>query len=45
VNRNRVYQMYREEGLLVRLRKRKRIGLVERKPLPKPAIYSSSERL
>ena len=37
VNRKRVYRLYREAGLLVRRRKRKRIGLVERKPLPKPA--------
>src|SRR5690348_13403391 len=37
VNRKRVYRLYREAGLLVRRRKRKRIGLVERKPLPKPS--------
>lgn len=36
VNRKRVYRMYREEGLAVRRRKRKRIGPVERRPLPKP---------
>jgi putative transposase len=37
VNRKRVYRLYREAGLAVRRRKRKRIGLVERKSLPKPA--------
>lgn len=36
VNRKRVYRLYREAGLAVRRRKRKRIGPVERKPLPKP---------
>lgn len=36
VNRKRVYRLYREAGLAVRRRKRKRIGQVERKPLPKP---------
>jgi putative transposase len=36
VNRKRVYRLYREAGLAVRRRKRKRIGMVERKPLPKP---------
>lgn len=33
VNPKRVYRMYREEGLGVRRRKRKRIGAVERQPL------------
>ena len=37
VNRKHVYRIYREAGLAVRRRKRKRIGLVERKPLPKTA--------
>ncbi len=37
VNRKRVYRIYRDAGLAVRRRKRKRIGLAERKPLPKPA--------
>ena len=41
-NRKRVYRLYREAGLLVRRRKRKRIGLVERKPLPKPAAANIS---
>lgn len=36
VNRKRVYRLYREVGLAVRRRKRKRIGPIERKPLPKP---------
>jgi putative transposase len=42
VNRKRVYRLYREAGLLVRRRKRKRIGFVERKPLPKPAAANVS---
>jgi putative transposase len=42
VNRKRVYRLYREAGLLVRRRKRKRIGLVERKPLPKPMAANIS---
>ena len=36
VNRKRVYRLYRDAGLAVRRRKRKRIGVFERKPLPKP---------
>src|SRR5437016_4144693 len=42
VNRKRVYRIYRDAGLAVRRRKRKRIGLVERKPLPKPAAANLS---
>jgi len=42
VNRKRVYRLYREAGLAVRRRKRKRIGLVERKPLPKPMMANLS---
>jgi putative transposase len=42
VNRKRVYRLYREAGLAVRRRKRKRIGLVERKPLPKPVAANLS---
>jgi putative transposase len=42
VNRKHVYRLYREAGLAVRRRKRKRIGLVERKPLPKPAMANQS---
>ena len=36
VNHKRVYRMYREEGLGVRRRKRKRIGAVERQALAIP---------
>jgi putative transposase len=36
VNRKRTYRLYREAGLAVRRRKRKRIGPFERKPLPRP---------
>lgn len=42
VNRKHVYRIYRDAGLAVRRRKRKRIGLVERKPLPKPAAANLS---
>jgi putative transposase len=42
VNRKRVYRLYRDAGLAVRRRKRKRIGLVERKPLPKPQLANQS---
>jgi len=42
VNRKRVYRLYREAGLVVRRRKRKRIGLFERKPLPKPTAANVS---
>ena len=36
VNRKLTYRLYREAGLAVRRRKRKRIGPFERLPLPKP---------
>ena len=36
VNPKRIYRLYREEGLGVRRRKRKRIGAVERQPLTIP---------
>jgi putative transposase len=36
VNHKRVYRLYREEGLSVRRRKRKRIGAMERQPLTLP---------
>jgi len=36
INRKRTYRLYRDAGLAVRRRKRKRIGPVERRPLPKP---------
>ena len=42
VNRKRVYRLYREMGLAVRRRKRKRIGFVERRPLPKPSSANQS---
>jgi putative transposase len=42
VNRKRTYRIYREAGLTVRRRKRKRIGLFERKPLPKPSTVNRS---
>jgi len=42
VNRKRTYRIYREAGLAVRRRKRKRIGPFERKPLPKPASVNHS---
>jgi len=42
VNRKRVYRLYREAGLAVRRRKRKRIGVFERKPLPKPTAANVS---
>ena len=42
VNRKRVYRLYRDAGLAVRRRKRKRIGPFERKPLPKPMAANVS---
>jgi putative transposase len=42
VNRKRVYRVYREAGLAVRRRKRKRIGPFARKPLPKPTTANVS---
>jgi putative transposase len=42
VNRKRVYRIYRDAGLAVRRRKRKRIGLFERNPLPKPTAANLS---
>lgn len=42
VNRKRVYRIYRDAGLAVRRRKRKRIALFERKPLPKPTAANVS---
>jgi putative transposase len=36
VNHKRVYRLYREEGLSVRRRKRKRVSRAERAPLPAP---------
>ena len=37
VNHKRVYRLYKQEGLQVRRRKRKRIGAVERQPLAIPS--------
>jgi putative transposase len=42
VNRKRTYRLYREAGLGVRRRKRKRIGPFERKPLPQPTAVNRS---
>lgn len=42
VNRKRGYRLYREAGLAVRRRERKRIGLAERRRLPKPAAPNLS---
>lgn len=42
VNRKRTYRLYREAGLAVRRRKRKRIALFERKPLAKPTTVNRS---
>jgi putative transposase len=42
VNRKRVYRLYRDAGLAVRRRKRKRVGPFERKPLPKPTAANLS---
>lgn len=42
VNRKRTYRLYREAGLAVRRRKRKRIAFFERKPLPKPSAVNRS---
>jgi putative transposase len=36
VNHKRTYRLYREQGLMVRRRKRKRIGLAERLQMPLP---------
>lgn len=42
VNWKRVYRLYREAGLAVRRRKRKRIGPFERRPLPRPTAPNQS---
>jgi putative transposase len=42
VNRKLTYRLYREAGLAVRRRKRKRIGPFEREPLPKPLVANDS---
>ncbi len=42
INRKKTYRLYREAGLAVRRRRRKRIGPFERKPLPKPTAVNQS---
>lgn len=42
INRKLTYRLYREAGLAVRRRKRKRTGPFEREPLPKPAAANRS---
>jgi putative transposase len=42
VNWKKVYRLYREMGLAVRRRKRKRIGSFQRVPLPKPTAENQS---
>ena len=42
VNHKRTYRLYREQGLMVRKRKRKRIGLAERLPLAKSTAPNQS---
>ena len=42
MNRKLTYRLYREAGLAVRRRKRKRIGPFERQPLPKPTAANLS---
>lgn len=42
VNRKRTYRLYREAGLAVRRRKRKRYAPAERRPLPQPVTANIS---
>ena len=42
VNHKRTYRLYREQGLMVRKRKRKRVGIAERLVLPKPTAANQS---
>jgi putative transposase len=42
VNLKKTYRLYRQAGLAVRRRKRKRIGLLERQPLPRPTAGNQS---
>ena len=42
INRKRTYRLYRDAGLAVRRRKRKRYALGDRRPLPKPATPNVS---
>jgi putative transposase len=42
VNRKRTYRLYRDAGLAVKRRKRKRYAIGERRPLPKPTAANIS---
>jgi putative transposase len=42
VNHKKTYRLYRDQGLMVRKRKRKRIGLAERLVLPRPNALNQS---
>lgn len=42
VNHKRTYRLYREQGLMVRKRKRKRIGIAERLVMPAPSAPNQS---
>ena len=42
INRKRTYRLYRDAGLAVRRRKRKRYALGDRRPLPKPVAPNVS---
>ncbi len=42
VNHKRTYRLYREQGLMVRKRKRKRIGLADRLLMPAPSAPNQS---
>lgn len=42
INWKKTYRLYREAGLAVRRRKRKRVGPFERRPLPKPTTTNES---
>ena len=45
VNHKRTYRLYREQGLMVRKRKRKRIGVADRLALPRPSGPNQSSAL
>ena len=45
VNHKRTYWLYREQGLMVRKRKRKRIGIAERLALPMPTAPNQSSSM
>jgi len=42
INWKKTYRLYREAGLAVRRRKRKRVGPFERRPLPRPTTTNES---